>query len=146
MNTTLIVLTSIFTVLFLIVSRINKSKENRGYFTDFDFFWLRYCLIFREGESLLLALAWLSSFFLVVHTGWGPPIWMYWSVCSLLVNLPNIQTNLHWYKNLCWKEERKRYLATYILSVFSNGIWILIILISVSKFVMFVLEAEPWNR
>ena len=146
MNIVLIVLTIVFTVCFLIIARINAGQEQKGYSTDFDFFWLKNCLIFREVDVLLFALIWFSSFFLVINTVWGPLVWSFWSLCGLSVNVYNINTYKEQYDGLCWESEKNHYLMAYILSIFSNGIWVLMILISLSKLIMFVLESEPWNR
>lgn len=146
MNTTLIVLASIFLLLHIIVTKINRNKENSGYSSDFDFFWLDHCLVFREGEVMLFALAGLTSFFVVDHTVWGQIIWGFMAFIGLLANGYMLFENFDWYKNRCWEYEKSHYLRALIVSVLYNLIWLFIIITVVSKFVMFVLETEPWNR
>jgi len=145
MNTTLIVLTVIFSLLSFITARINYSKDHSGYSSVFDFFWLDNCLVFREGEVLLFALAGLTSFLLVDHTVWGQTIWGYAAFSYFFANVGMSLDHLSWYK-ICWKNEKGDYLGAFIVSILSSLIWLFIIITVVTRFVMFVLEAEPWNR
>lgn len=146
MNIALIVLTAVFLLLNIVTSKINYNKDHSGYSSDFDFFWLDNCLVFREMEALFFAIAVLTSFFLVDHTCWGPVIWGFVALSGLSANGYMSRSHWDWYRNYCWKNEKKHYLKAFIISVLSNLIWLFIIITVVSKFVMFVLEAEPWNR
>lgn len=146
MKTTLIVLTIVFILLNVIIARINSSKEKSGYSSDFDFFWLRNCLVFREMEMLFFAIATLTSFFLVIDTGWGPVVWGCLSLIGFIPNSYISRSHWDWYKNHCWKSEKKHYLNAFIVSILSNLIWLFISIVVLTRFTMFILEAQPWNR
>ncbi len=146
MNITLIALTTIFFLLYILTSRINYEKDRDGYYTDFDFFWLKNCLVFREMEMLFFTITGVTSFFLVENTVWGPVVWIFLALSMFFAKAHSLPDGWSWYRDHCWKHEKGQYLSAFIISVLSSLIWLSIIIMIVGKFVMFVLEVEPWNR